>query len=170
MLRWMGAAMVVLCSALLSMNEVIRSRQRIRSLRVLMEAMADMRAELTERHTPLPDLMEHLAARQKQPAAEFFGAAALNLIRRELPFASAWEIALRETEPLCLLPEEQRAMENLGGRLGRSGTSEQAEAILRTEKKLALFLELEERERMKKSRLRAAIGAGAGVMLAIMLL
>ena len=170
MLRWMGAAMVVLCSALLSMSEVIRSRQRIRSLRVLMEAMADMRAELTERHTPLPDLMERLAARQKQPAAEFFGAAAVNLIRRELPFASAWEIALRETEPLCLLPEEQRAIENLGGRLGRSGTPEQAEAILSTEKKLALFLELEEKERLKKSRLRAAVGAGAGVMLAIILL
>ena len=170
MLRWMGAAMVVLCSALLSMSEVIRSRQRIRSLRVLMEAMADMRAELTERHTPLPDLMERLAARQKQPAAEFFGAAAVNLIRRELPFASAWEIALRETEPLCLLPEEQRAIENLGGRLGRSGTPEQAEAILSTEKKLALFQELEEKERLKKSRLRAAVGAGAGVMLAIILL
>ena len=43
MLRWVGAALVVLSSALISMNEVIRSRQRIRSLRVLMESLGAMR-------------------------------------------------------------------------------------------------------------------------------
>ena len=170
MLRWFGAALVVLSSGLISMNEVIRSRQRIRALKVLAEALAAMRGELSERHMPLPELTEHLAARQKQPAAEFFGAVTVNLIRRELPFSTAWEMALRETEPLCLLPEERQAMENLGRQLGRSGVAEQADAILSAEKKLALFLELEERERMKKNRLRAAIGAGAGAMLAILLL
>ena len=170
MLRWACAALVVLCSAMLSMNEVIRSRQRIRALRTLLEALGAMRAELTQRHTPLPELMQLLTARQKQPAAEFFSAAAVNLVRRELPFSAAWEMALKETEPLCLLPEEQQAMENLGRQLGRSGASEQAEAIQSTEKRLALFLELEERERIKKNRLRAAVGAGAGAMLAILLL
>ena len=146
MLRWIGAALVVLCSAMLSMNEVIRSRQRIRALHALLDALGAMRAELAQRRTPMPELLEHLTARQRQPAAEFFGTAAVNLIRRELPFSTAWEMALRETEPLCLLPEEL------------------------AEKKLALFLELEERERMKKNRLRAALGAGAGAMLAILLL
>ncbi len=170
MLRWACASLVVLCSALLSMNEVVRSRQRIRALRSLLEALSAMRGELTQRHTPLPELLEKLTSRQTQPAAEFFGAAAVNLVRRELPFAAAWEMALKETEPLCLLPEERQAMENLGRQLGRSGLKEQAEAILSAEKKLALFLELEERERMKKNRLRAALGAGAGAMLAILLL
>ena len=170
MLRWACAALVVLCSGILSMNEVIRSRQRIRALRALQEALGAMRAELTQRHTPLPELLERLAARQKQPAAEFFGAAAVNLVRRELPFSAAWEIALRETEPLCLLPEEQQAMENLGRRLGKSGAADQADAIRSAENKIALFLELEEKERMKKNRLRAALGASAGAMLAILLL
>ena len=170
MLRWMGAVLIVLSSGLISMNEVIRSHQRIRALKALSEALAAMRGELSERHIPLPELSERLALRQKQPAAEFFGTVSVNLLRRELPFSAAWEMALRETEPLCLLPEEQQAMENLGRKLGRSNLAQQTEAILATEKKLALFLELEEREHMKKSRLRAALGVGAGAMLAILLL
>ena len=170
MLRWIGASLVVLSSALISMNAVIRSRQRVRALRILMESLRAMEAELTQRRTPLPELTELLAARQKQPAAEFFSAVTFNLVRRELPFSTAWEIALRETEPLCLLPEERQAMENLGRQLGRSGVSQQSEAIRATEQKLSLFLELEERERLKKNRLRAALGAGAGAMLAILLL
>ena len=170
MLRWLGAALVVICSSLLSMNEVLRSRQRIRALRVLSESMQAMRLEVEERHTTLPELLEKLAARQKQPAAELFSAAAINLNRRELPFSAAWEMALRETESLCLLPEERQLMESLGRQLGRSGAGEQSAVILRTEKKLGLFLELEEKERLKRSRLRAAAGAGAGLMLAILLL
>ena len=129
-----------------------------------------MRAELEERRTPLPELMERFAIRQKQPAAEFFSAVTVNLVRRELPFFAAWDMALKETEPLCLLPEELQAMENLGRQLGRSALAQQSEAILVAEKRMELFLELEEQERMKKNRLRAALGAGAGAMLAILLL
>ncbi len=170
MMRWIGAVLIVLCSGLLSMNEVLRSRQRIRALRELMYAMSDLRTELTERRTPLPELLEKLGVREKQPAAELFCAASINLSRRELPFSAAWEMALRETESLCLLPEEMLALENLGRILGKSGTVQQTDAILAAEKKLALFLELEEKEHLRKSRLRAALGAGAGATLAILLL
>ena len=170
MLRWAGASLVVLSSALISMNAVIRTRQRVRALQVLLDALQAMESELAERRTLLPELMERLASGQKQPAAEFFSAVTDNLVRRELPFSAAWEIALRETEPLCLLPEERQAMENLGRQLGRSGFKQQSEAIQAAGKKLTLFLELEEKERMKKNRLRAALGAGAGAMLAILLL
>ena len=170
MLRWTGAALIVLSSALISMNAVLRSRQRIRALGVLTQALAAMRTELEERHTPLPELTEKLATRQMQPASEVFGAVTVNLLQRELPFSAAWEMALRETEPLCLLPEERQTMENLGRQLGKSGAVRQGEAILAAEKKLDLFLQLEEKEHLKKSRLRAALGAGAGAMLAILLL
>ena len=170
MLRWICASLVVLCSTLISMNAVIRSHQRVRALKVLLEALGELEAELAEKHTPLPELAEKLASRQKQPAAEFFSAVSFNLNRRELPFSAAWEIALRETEPLCLLAEERQVMENLGRQLGKSGIGQQSESIKAAESKLALFLELEERERMKNNRLRAALGAGAGAMLAILLL
>ena len=90
--------------------------------------------------------------------------------RRDLPFSSAWEMALRETESLSLRPEELQVMENLGRQLGKSNTGNQTEIILKTEKKLALFLELEEKERLKHNRLRAAAGVCAGLVLAILLL
>ena len=170
MLRWLGASLVVLCSSLLSMNAVLRSWQRIRALRVLAEAIQAMRLELEEHRLPLPSLLERLGSSQRQPAAELFSTAAVHMSRRDLPFSSAWEMALRETESLSLRPEELQVMENLGRQLGKSNTGNQTEIILKTEKKLALFLELEEKERLKHNRLRAAAGVCAGLVLAILLL
>lgn len=170
MLRWLGAALLVLCSSLLSMNAVLRSRQRIRGLEALIQGLRTMEGELRHRRTPLPELMLCLSSEAAQPAAELFSLAAMNLTRRELPFAAAWEMALKEAEDLYLLPEEHRALDALGRILGKSPAQEQEEAIRNTEQRLRLFLELEQREHLKKSRVRAAVGAGAGVMLAILLL
>ena len=170
MLRWACAALVVLCSAMISMNSVLRSQQRIRGLEALMEGLRGMEEELCRRHTPLPELMVRLSGEARQPAAELFSTAALNLTRRELPFSAAWEMALKETETLFLLPEEERALADLGRALGKSGAEDQGTAIRRTGQKLRLFLELEQKQHMKKSRVRAAVGTGAGVMLAILLL
>ena len=170
MLRWFGAVLLVLSSAMLSMNAVLRSRQRIRGLEAMAEGLQRMEGEIASRHTALPELMQRLSAEARQPAAEFFSLVSLNLNRRELPFSTAWEMALKETESLCLLPEENQALDVLGKTLGKSAAEEQQEAIRRTEKKLQLFQELEQKEHLKKNRVRAAAGAGAGVMLAILLL
>ncbi|MBR4703021.1 MAG: stage III sporulation protein AB [Oscillospiraceae bacterium] len=170
MLRWIGAALLVLCSSMISMNAVLRSRQRIRGLEALIDALRDMEEELCTRRTPLPELMRRLSVEVRQPAAELFSAADLNLTRRELPFSAAWEMALKETEGLFLLPEEERTLTDLGRLLGRSGVQAQETAIRSAGQRLRLFLELEQKEHLKKSRVRAAVGAGAGVMLAILLL
>lgn len=170
MLRWIGAALLVLCSSMISMNAVLRSRQRIRALEALHSALRAMEEELCARRTPLPDLLRRLSPELPQPAAELFSSADLNLTRRELPFSAAWEMAVKETEGLYLLPEEERALTDLGRQLGRSGVQEQGAAIRSAGQRVKLFLELEEKEHLKKSRLRAAAGAGAGIMLAILLL
>ncbi len=170
MLRWFCAATVVISSLLLSMDRVFLGRQRIRSLRSLKEALRTMAFELETLRTPLPELLRGLAPRSAQPAASLLAGAAILLERRDLSFSGAWNRALEDTEPLCLLPEERQALENLGAVLGRGGAAEQGEALRRAEKQLELFLDLEEKERMKRNKVRAALGAGAGVMLAILLL
>ncbi len=170
MLRWYCAAMVVLCSMHLSMSAVLQTRQRIRSLRSLQEAVRAMGMELEQKSTLLPELLGKLARNASQPAAGFLSAAAAFLEKREGDFPQAWNRALKETDALCLLPEEARALTNLGNVLGRFGAERQAEEIRRTESRLALFLELEEKEHMKRNKVRAALGAGAGLMLAILLL
>lgn len=170
MLKWLGAILVVSCSSLLSMSRVLRSRQRVRALRALLDGLCLLRGELSASAPPLPALLVSLSQKAPQPAAELFGAAAEHLQREEKPFSAAWELALDETESLLLLPEERQALLTLGAVLGRNSTGEQCTEAQRTEAKLRLFLELEEKERMKQSKVYAAVGTGAGAMLAILLL
>ena len=170
MLKWLGAILVVSCSAFLSMGQVLHSRQRVRALNALLDGLCLLRGELSASAPPLPALLISLSRSAPQPAAELFGAAAENLQREERSFPEAWEKAISETESLSLLPEERQTLLTLGAVLGRSTAEEQCAAAQRTEAKLRLFLELEEKERMKQSRVYAAVGTGAGAMLAILLL
>jgi len=170
MIKWLGAMLTVICSILLGSNALIHSRQRIRALRSLADTMERMRLRISEFYTPMPELLENLAAESEQPAAEFFSAAFCHMAKRNMPFSPAWELAIKETEALCLLPEEQQVLMALGSVLGRCSAEEQSEAILRAEKRLQVFLELEEKERMKQGKVTAALGTGAGVMLVILLL
>jgi len=169
-LRWFCAAVVVLCSALLSMNEVLRSRERLEGLRALTDALCMLREALTNLRSPLPDLLRLLADRCRGPAARVFLETERNLVKREQPVSVAWEKAVMALDPLLLRPEERQALLALGHILGRSGSAEQAAAIRNAEERLRLFTELEDKECMKRSRVRAAVGTGAGIMLAILLL
>lgn len=169
MLKWAGAILVVCCSSLLSMSQVLRSRQRVRALNALLDGLCLLRGELRTVAPPMPTLLTDLSRSAPQPAAEFFGAAAERL-RQGLTFSEAWENALRETESLELLPEEQQALLTLGAVLGRDSAEAQCAEAERTEARLKLFLELEQKERMKQGKVYAAVGTGAGAMLAILLL
>lgn len=170
MLRILGAVLIVGCSTLLGVGVSSRSRQRIRALRSLLESLPRLKAELEGLLTPLPTLLALLTREAAQPASELYGAAALKMEKKALSFRAAWEQAVEETEALCLLPEELRALRALGAVLGRSDAATQAAAVDRTVKQLSLFLELEEKDRTGKNRVHAALGAGAGVMLALLLL
>lgn len=170
MLKWLGAILVVSCSSLLSMSRVLHSRQRVRALNALLDGLSFLRGELSTSAPPLPAVLVALSRNAPQPAAELFGAAAEHLEREERSFSEAWELALDETEPLSLLPEERQALLTLGSVLGRNSVSEQCAELQRVEAKLRLFLELEEKERMKQNKVYAAVGTGAGAMLAILLL
>lgn len=169
-MKWLGAMLTLLCSALLGGSSILHCRQRVRALRALIQGLGQMRAELNELYTPMPELLRRLAERCEQPASELFAAAAYGMEKRHIPFSAAWELSLKDTESLALLPEEERALASLGGVLGRSSAAQQGEALLRTEKRLELFLELEQKERLRQSRVKAAVGAGAGIMLVILLL
>ncbi len=170
MIKALGAMLVVGCCSLLGLAAVGHSNQRLRSLRSLLDALELMKAELEGMLTPLPELMLGLRLRAEQPAAEFFSRVNWLSEKKRLPFRSAWEQAVQDTEALCLRPEEARALESLGAVLGRYDAETQAAAVERTRQRLSLFRDLEERDRVRKNRLSAALGAGAGIALAILLL
>lgn len=168
MLKWLGSALVILCSAALSTGRVLRSRSRVRALNALIDGISRLHSELET--DSLPEVLTHLSRSVPQPAAELFGNAAGLLSRKEMPFPSAWETAVRETSSLYLRPEEERSLLSLGETLGRCSAAEQYRVLERVSAKLQLFLELEERERLKQGQVFAAVGTGTGAMLALLLL
>lgn len=170
MVKILGALLVVGCCSLLGLATASTSALRLRSLRSLLAALDLMKAELEGLLTPLPELIPALRLRSEQPAAEFFAQVAWLTEKKHLPFRSAWEQAVEDTESLCLRPEEARALSALGAVLGRYDAETQAAAVERTRQRLSLFRDLEEKDRSRKNRVSAALGAGAGITLAILLL
>ena len=170
MVKAAGALLVVSCCTLLGLVTAGRSAQRLRSLRSLLAALDLMKAELAARLAPLPELMLDLRLRTEQPAAEFFSQVNWLTEKKHLPFRSAWEQSLEETEALCLRPEELKALSALGEVLGRYDAETQCAALERALQRLSLFRELEEKDKARKNRVSAVLGAGAGITLAILLL
>ncbi len=170
MIKALGALLVVSCCTLLGLATVGRSAQRLRSLRSLLAALEEMKAELGTLLTPLPELALTLRLRAEQPAAEFFSRVYRLSEKKRLPFREAWERAAEETEALCLRPEEMKALSALGAVLGRYDAETQCEAVEHAIQRLTLFRELEEQDRSRKNRVSTALGLGAGVTLAILLL
>ena len=170
MVKALGAALVVSCCTLLGLVTVGRSNQRLRSLGSLLAVLDQLKAELEDLLPPLPDLLGRLRFRAEQPAAEFVSQVIWLTEKKRLPFQEAWEQGVRETDALCLRPEEAKALSALGAVLGRYDPETQCAAVERTRQRLALFRDLEEKEKARKNRLSAALGAGAGITLAILLL
>ena len=159
MVKALGAALVVSCCTLLGLVTVGRSSQRLRSLGSLLAVLDQLKAELGS-----------LRFRAEQPAAEFVSQVIWLTEKKRLPFQEAWEQGVRETDALCLRPEEAKALSALGAVLGRYDPETQCAAVERTRQRLALFRDLEEKEKARKNRLSAALGASAGITLAILLL
>lgn len=170
MLRTLGAILVVGCCSLLGLVTAGRSAQRLRSLGSLLSALEQMTAELAGLLMPLPELMLSLRIRAEQPAAEFFAKVYWLAEKKRLPFCDAWEQAVKETEALCLRPEEEKALAALGAVLGRYDADTQCAAADRLIGQLTLFRELEEKDRARRGKVSAALGLGAGITLAILLL
>jgi stage III sporulation protein AB len=170
MLKLIGSALVICCCTLLGLKATGRIRQHIRALSGLLSALDIMKSEILDMLTPLPELMKLLSEQAREPAREMF-AECLRLMREEgcRSFRESWRRAVLETADLCLLPEEEEVLCELGVSLGRYNAEDQCRAIDRAAKRLELFLQLEERDRAERGRLNAFLGFGAGVTVAILL-
>jgi len=166
-----GAIMVTAATTSLGVMSVRQLKRRVRSLCSLVGALDIMRSEICTRLTPMPELLELLAAQTEEPANIFF---ANCLIRqrsmRGRPFAELWRSALESTEELELKEYELEPLLELGPALGRYDTDRQGEAILAAKKRLEAFLQKAESERDRESRTRAMLGVAAGVMITIILI
>ena len=171
MTKIIGALMVTAATTSLGVMSAKRLKRRVRSLRSLVSALDIMRSEICTRLTPMPELLELLAAQTGEPANIFFTNCLIKQrSMRGRPFAELWNSALRATEELELNENELEPLIELGTALGRYDTDRQGEAILAAKKRLEGFLQKAESERDRESKTRTMLGIAVGVMITIILI
>ncbi|HHU06162.1 MAG TPA: stage III sporulation protein AB [Clostridiales bacterium] len=166
-----GALMVTAATTSLGLMSARQLKRRVRSLRSLVGALDIMRSEICTRLTPMPELLELLAAQSGEPANIFFANCLIKQrSMRGRPFVELWLSALKSTQELELNENELEPLTELGSALGRYDTDRQGEAILAARKRLEAFLQKAESERDRESKTRTMLGIAAGVMITIILI
>ena len=136
-----GALMVTAATTSLGLMSARQLKRRVRSLRSLVGALDIMRSEICTRLTPMPELLELLAAQSGEPANIFFANCLIKQrSMRGRPFVELWLSALKSTQELELNENELEPLTELGSALGRSTQTDRA-SYTRRRKRLEAFLQ-----------------------------
>ena len=98
MIRWLGAALLLMGSSALGVGAAARLRGRVRDIQGLTAGLEAMARTLSASLAPLDEMLQAAEACTGQRPAQFF-----HTCRRELltlggnPFSRLWDKALRET-------------------------------------------------------------------------
>ena len=169
MIRLLGALLTAGGGAFLGLSAARRLKRRARVLRQLAGALEQMDREVAFRLTPMPRLMEQLAA-WPEPVGTLFancrkGMEALG----EQSLAEIWRRALAETD-LDLEGRAAAVLDELGEVLGRFEESGVRSALARAAAELAREGELAREDGEKRGRMYQVLGLAWGGLLVILLL
>lgn len=169
MIRLIGALLTAGGGAFLGLSAARRLKRRARVLRQLAGALEQMDREVAFRLTPMPRLMEQLAA-WPEPVGTLFancrkGMEALG----EQSLAEIWRRALAETD-LDLEGRAAAVLDELGEVLGRFEESGLRSALARAAAELAREGELAREDGEKRGRMYQVLGLAWGGLLVILLL
>ena len=169
MIRLLGALLTAGGGAFLGLSAARRLKRRARVLRQLAGALEQMDREVAFRLTPMPRLMEQLAA-WPEPVGTLFancrkGMEALG----EQSLAEIWRRALAETD-LDLEGRAAAVLDELGEVLGRFEESGLRSALARAGAELAREGELAREDGEKRGRMYQVLGLAWGGLLVILLL
>ena len=169
MIRLLGALLTAGGGAFLGLSAARRLKRRARVLRQLAGALEQMDREVAFRLTPMPRLMEQLAA-WPEPVGTLFancrkGMEALG----EQSLAEIWRRALAETD-LDLEGRAAAVLDELGEVLGRFEESGLRCALARAAAELAREGELAREDGEKRGRMYQVLGLAWGGLLVILLL
>ena len=171
MLRALGAAMMIFGASAWGVLGVVRLRERVRSLEAITAALGNVRCEICDRLTPLPEVISKLASEANYPASALFRKAEKKLSKLgSASFPELWREAVNETPELMLTKRENMAISDLGLTLGRYNADEQRREIEYMTGRFEKFLDEAETERKRDSKMHAALGVAAGVFCVIILL
>lgn len=170
MLKWVGALLVVGGGTALGLEAAGRLTTRVRCLSSLLRAEEWMERELSFRLTPVPALLESIAARTSPPIRGLFCSCVSHM--RELgekSFGELWREAVRETG-LPLKEDERQAVCSLGDILGRFDAEGQCVALREGAAELREYLRRAEQERDRLCRVYTTLGVGSSLLLVILLI
>ena len=165
-MRMLLGAACILGAAAWGFWDQRRQRRRARETRLdILSALGRMGEEVRLARTPMPYLLEAVAADCGREGAAFFRSAAL-AARSGEPLSAAWAAAAGD---LPLSGEEHRAIAELGQAFG--GDEEQlCRRLALTVSVLQRRAEGEERSRLEEEKRSAALGGSAGALAVILLM
>ena len=166
-MRLAGAALLVAAFALFGLAQVLSARRRARLVIAFISALTLLRAEITERLSPLPDCARTLAESGPEPCRDFFAAVygATDALG-EVEFAKLWSACLHALD----LPRGALdALDCLGRSLGRYAAAEQGAAIDRCAARLEAEARAAAANARDAPRLRFGLSLAAGALLALIL-
>lgn len=170
MIRLMGALLTVGGGAFLGFDAHRRLNRRARVLRQLAGALEQMDREISFRLTPMPQLMEELAADYPPPVGDLFANCRKGMDQLgERSLAEIWRQALADT-PLDLEGRAAGILDELGEVLGRFEESGLRSALARAGAELTREAELAREDGEKRGRMYQVLGLTCGGLLVILLL
>lgn len=169
-LRLLGAALVAASGCALGLRCRARLQTEAEALSGVCTALALLRAELTQRCTPLPELAARLGEEGPESCRAWFSALARALeTEPETRFSALWRRTLEQAGP-PLTAEVRAELCRLGLCLGRYDAPEQAAEIDRC---LAFLQPVRSRlsdAAREKGKLCTGLGLAGGLLLAVVLL
>ena len=170
MIRFLGAALLMVGCGGLGLSAANRLDCRVRDLRELSAGLEILQRELGWRLAPLPDALETAAGGTHGRAAQFFAYCAReSRLLAGAPFRMLWSKAL-EQSPLRLSREDRALLEQLGPVLGRYDGDSQQQAVENVMVGLSRQQVQAEDDRRRLGRVYGVLGLTAGLFLTFVLI
>ena len=171
MSRLLGCVLILGACLWAGLDRVRLYRRRLRLSRETAVCLRQMEAELTERLTPLPELLQRLGESGPPLAGALFAALARGTAELErASFGALWQEALSAFQDPGLTPELRGDLEELGWQLGRYSAQVQGQAVHACRERAEALAREQGRELEKRTRLSLGLSLCAGAGAVILLL
>lgn len=170
MLRMIGAGLLLAAAAAMGFGAAGELKTHVRELEQLILSLESMERELTNRLTPLPELLRRTAEGSGGRVGEFYALCAQALARQEeRPFAQLWRQAM-EAAGLRLEEDELGTLAELGNVLGRYDAASQSRALEEARARMGQALVRAKEQQSRLGKVYGTLGVTAGAFLVIVLL
>ena len=171
MIKLIGAAVILISSALSSVRAVKRLGDRVRSMQSICASLEIMKSEIGSRLTPIPEIFELLAEQADQPARALYKNASKQMDRLgELSLSAIWKNAVESTPELRLTDTEKLTLCEVGMCLGRYDPQDQQIMLDRAAGRFESYRKRAEEDRQRNFKTQAYLGVISGVFIVIVLL